>query len=178
MLSKKITEGLQAQINKEMGSAYIYLAISAQCSDMNWPGFARWFMVQYHEEMFHSMKLYNYLLDSGVKPELTALAAPRTSFSSVKEMFETTYAHEQGVTKSIWNLMALAKEEKDYATEGLLTWYVKEQVEEEKNDTEILAWLERIGESAGGLFQLDHKLGKRGAGVPTDFTTLSGEDGS
>lgn len=176
MLSKKMTEGLQTQINKEMASAYIYMAMSAQASDMNWPGFAKWFMVQYHEEMFHAMKIYNYLLDQGVKPELGAIAAPKTTYGTVKEMFEATYAHEQGVTKSIWNLMAIAKEEKDYATEGFLAWYVKEQVEEEKNDTEILGWLEAIGSSAGGLFQLDHKLGKRGGDVPTNFAELEEEE--
>lgn len=176
MLSKKMTEGLQAQINKEMASAYIYMAMSAQATDMNWPGFAKWFMVQYHEEMFHAMKIYSYLVEQGVKPLLQAIAAPKTDYASLKEMFEATYAHEQKVTKSIWDLMAIAKEEKDYATEGFLAWYVKEQVEEEANDVEILAWLDRIGESAGGLFQLDHKLGKRGADVPTSFVELEEED--
>ena len=171
-----MADGLQAQINKEMASAYIYLGMSAQCSEMNWPGFSKWFMVQYHEEMFHSMKIYNYLLEQGVRPTLGAIPAPKSEYSGLKDMFEATYAHEQGVTKSIWNLMSLAKEDKDYATEGFLAWYVKEQVEEEANDQEILTWLGRIGESAGGLFQLDHKLGKRGVGVPTDFTNLLGDE--
>ena len=174
MLSKKMAQGLQDQINKEMESAYIYMAMSAQCTYMNWPGFAKWFMVQYHEEMFHSMKIFNYLTAQGLKPVLQAISAPKTEYVSLREMFDTTYAHEQKVTKSIWDLMAIAKEEKDYSSEGFLGWYIKEQVEEEANDTEILAWLDRIGESAGGLFQLDHKLGKRGTDVPTDFTALEG----
>jgi ferritin len=176
VISDKLFDGLNAQVNKEMASAYIYMAMSAQCSDMNWPGAASWFMAQYHEEMFHAMKFYNYLLDQGRKPILKAIAAPQADYPSLKAMYEATYAHEQTVTASIRALMKQAKAEDDYATEGFLAWYVKEQVEEEKNDTEILAQLTKIGDSQNGLFMLDHQLGKRKATVPTDFNNLGGED--
>lgn len=76
MISDKIFDSLNAQVNKEMASAYLYLAMSAQCSDQNWPGFASWFMVQYHEEMFHAMKIYNYLLDQNRRPLLKAIPEP------------------------------------------------------------------------------------------------------
>lgn len=176
MISDKMFEGLNDQVNKEMASAYIYMAMSAQCADQNWPGFQTWFMTQYHEEMFHAMKIFHYLLDQGRKPVLKAIAAPATEYASVKAMFEKTYAHEQTVTASINNLMKLAKAEQDYATEGFLAWYVKEQVEEERNDTEILAQLTKVGESMNGLFQLDHHYGKRKTSVPVDFNSLAGED--
>jgi ferritin len=176
MISDKMYEGLNDQVRKEMESAYLYMAMSAQCADMNWSGFEAWFMAQYHEEMFHAMKIYRYLLDQGRKPRIQAFSAPPTEYPSLKAMFEKTYAHEQGVTASINALMKLAKSESDYATEGFLAWYVKEQVEEEKNDTEILAQLTKVGESQNGLFQLDHRYGHRKTGVPTDFLSLAGED--
>ena len=175
MISDKIFDSLNTQVNKEMASAYIYLGMSAQCSDLNWPGFASWFMVQYHEEMFHAMRIYNYLLDQGRRPVLKTIAEPAADYPTIKALFEKTYAHEQTVTASINNIMKLAKAENDFATEGFIAWYVKEQVEEEKNDTEILSQLERIGESQNGLFMLDHQLGKRAVTVPTDFNTLGGE---
>ena len=176
MISDKMFEGLNTQINKEMASAYIYLAMSAQCTDQNWPGFSRWFMSQYHEEMFHAMKIYNYLFDQGRKPLLKAIAEPPVEYKDLKAMFEKTYAHEQTVTASIHALMKQAKAENDYATEGFLAWYVKEQVEEEKNDTEILAQLEKVGESKNGLFMLDHDYGKRKTSVATNFSELGEED--
>jgi len=176
MISDKMFEGLNSQINKEMASAFIYMAMSTQCADMNWPGAQSWFMTQYHEEMFHAMKIHQYLLNQGRKPLLQVIPAPQVDYPSLKAMFEKTYAHEQGVTTSIHALMKLAKSENDYATEGLLAWYVKEQVEEEKNDTEILSQLTRIGESQNGLFMLDHQLGKRKTTVPVDFTSLGEDD--
>jgi ferritin len=176
MISDKMYEGLNDQIRKEMESAFIYMAMSAQCAEMNWPGFESWFMSQYHEEMFHAMKLYRYLLDQGRKPTIKAFSAPQTDYASVKVMFDKTYAHEQTVTASIVNLMKLAKSENDFATEGLLDWYVKEQVEEEKNDTEILAQLTKVGDSVNGLFQLDHRYGKRKTSAQTDFVALGGEE--
>lgn len=176
MISDKMFEGLNTQINQEMASANIYLAMSTQCTHQNWPGFARWFMVQYHEEMFHAMKIHQYLLDQGRCPRLLSIAEPAANYPSLKAMFEKTYAHEQGVTASINALMKQAKAEADYASEGFLAWYVKEQVEEEKNDTEILAQLAKIGESQNGLFMFDHQLGKRTATVPTDFCHLEAED--
>jgi ferritin len=168
-------EGINDQIRKEMESAYLYMAMSAQCADMNWPGFESWFMSQYHEEMFHAMKLYRYLQDQGRKPRLQAFSAPQTEYPSLKAMFEKTYAHEQGVTASINALMKLARAESDFATEGFLAWYVKEQVEEEKNDIEILAQLAKVGESMNGIFQLDHRYGHRKTGVATDFVAMVGE---
>ncbi len=175
MISDKMHEGLNDQIRKEMESAYLYMAMSAQCEDMNWPGFASWFMSQYHEEMFHAMKIYRYLIDQGRKPKIQAFSAPQTEYASLKAMFEKTYAHEQSVTASINALMKLAKAENDYATEGFLAWYVKEQVEEEKNDTEILAQLAKVGESMNGTFQLDHHYGHRKTSAPTDFLALMEE---
>lgn len=176
MISDKMHENLNDQVNKEMASAYLYLAMATQCAEQNWPGFEQWFMVQYHEEMFHAMKLRQYLLDQGRNPALKAIPAPQADFATVQSMFEKTLSHEQGVTAGIHALMKLAKAENDYATEGLLAWYVKEQVEEERNDAEILAQLAKIGPSQNGLFMLDHQLGKRKVDVPVDFTAMAAED--
>lgn len=176
MISDKMYEGLNAQVNKEIASAYIYLAMSAQSADLNWPGFESWFMAQYHEEMFHAMKLYRYIQDQGRKPVIKAIPEPQAVYTSLTAMMEKTFAHEKTVTASINALMKLAKSEDDYATEGFLAWYVKEQVEEEKNDMDILAQLAKIGDSQNGLFALDHQIAKRKTTVPTDFNNLKGED--
>jgi ferritin len=161
MLSKKIAEALNVQINKEMYSAYIYLSMAAYSEHTGLSGFANWFMVQYQEENEHAMRIYKYLHGQGAQVKLQAIEKPQTDYKSPVDMFEKTLAHEQFVTKSINDLVDLALKENDHATQIFLQWFVTEQVEEEANDHEILDKLKMVGESGGGLFMLDRELGKR-----------------
>lgn len=170
MLSKKMVEAINSQINKEMYSAYLYMAMSASSNVMGFKGATVWFMVQYHEEMVHAMKFYEYVADQGGALKLAAIAEPESTFVSLLDMYEKTYAHEQTVTASINNLMELAIAEKDHASQALLAWYVTEQVEEEKNDTEIIQTLKMIGNNTSALFLYDKELGARMVTVPTDFS--------
>jgi ferritin len=161
MLSEKMTKALNEQINKEMYSAYLYLSMSAHCTNAGLDGFANWFMVQYQEENSHAMKIYNYLNEQGAQVVLEAIAKPPSEFGTPLEMFEATLKHEQFVTKSIYGLVDLANQEKDYATQIFLHWFVTEQVEEEGNDNEIIAKLKLVGNSGNGLFMVDRDLGSR-----------------
>lgn len=170
MLQKKMAKALNEQINREMFSAYLYMSMSAFSNDMGLKGFANWFMVQYHEEMFHAMKLYEYVQRQGEPVTLKALEGPATKFDSPLDMFEKTLAHEQFITKSINELVDMAISQKDHATQIFLEWYVTEQVEEEDNDNEILAQLRLIGDNAHALLMLDRELSSRAVTVPIDFS--------
>ncbi len=170
MLSEKMTSALNSQVNKEMYSAYLYMAMSTHSNEMGLKGFANWFMVQYHEEMFHAMKLYEYIARQGGLPVLKAIAEPPAAFDSAMDMFEKTLAHEQFITASINDLMEIAIAEKDHATRIFLQWYVTEQVEEEENDNDIIAQLKLIGNHPQGLMMLDRDLAARATTVPTDFS--------
>ena len=161
MLNKKMADALNEQINKEMYSAYLYMAMSAHSDNQGLKGFANWFMVQYHEEMEHAMKIYHYLQEHGAEIKLKAIAEPSSVFKSPLDMFEKTLAHEQFITKSIHDLVELAIAEKDHATQIFLQWFVTEQVEEEANDHEIIDKLKLIGDSAHGLFMIDAHLQQR-----------------
>ncbi|TQD26268.1 ferritin [Methanolobus vulcani] len=158
MLSEKMVAALNGQINKEMYSAYLYMDMSAHCTYEGLDGFANWFMVQYNEEMSHAMKIYDYVNDQGGKVLLEAIEKPPESFGTPLEMFEATLNHEQFITKSIYDLVTLANEEKDYATQIFLQWFVTEQIEEEANDNELIAKLKLIGEDGNGLYMLDKEL--------------------
>lgn len=163
MIGKKVQKAINEQINKELYSAYLYLAMSLDAESKGLKGAGIWFKVQYQEETAHAMKFMGYLLDQGATVELGAIQKPPATFASLLDMFEKTLKHEQLVTKSIHALMDLAKAEKDHATEILLQWYVTEQVEEEKNDNDVLTQLKMAGTSTGTLLMLDKQLGKRGA---------------
>ena len=170
MISDKMNAALNEQINKEMYSAFLYMAMSSHSSGIGLKGVANWYMVQYHEEMFHAMKLYEYIHSQGGKVTLLPIAQPPAEFDSPLDMFTKTLAHEQMVTQSINQLMDLAIEERDHATRIFLQWYVTEQVEEEENDNEIIDQLRLIDGSPQGLMMLDRELGQRAATVPVDFS--------
>lgn len=173
MISAKMADRINLQISREMFSAYLYLAMSARFREAGYTGVAKWLTVQYHEEMFHAMKFAAYLQDQGAAVKYAALGAPEFPETEIKPLFQHVLKHEQGVTASLREIMVLSKEEKDYATETLLQWYLTEQVEEEKNAAEILQTIDLLGNSAHGLFMLNIELGKRSAEVPLDFNAIS-----
>lgn len=170
MISQSMQEALNKQINREMYSAYLYMAMSAYASEKGLKGFANWFMVQYHEEMLHAMKFYEYVLRQGKNVKLLSLQEPPSEFESPLDMFEKTLAHEQFITKCINELVELAIKEKDHATQIFLQWYVTEQVEEEENDNDIIAQLRLLKESPQALMMLDRELAQRMTTVLTDFS--------
>lgn len=161
MLSERITEALNKQISNEIYSAYLYLSMSAHSTFIGLKGFANWFMVQYQEEMVHAMKIYDYIHAQGGQVKLMAVAQPPTEFGSPLEMFEKTLEHEKFVTKCINDLIDLAIEEKDHASNIFLQWFVTEQIEEEANDNEIISKLKLVGKEVNGLFMIDKELAAR-----------------
>ena len=161
MLSEKMTDALNNQLNKEIYSAYLYMSMSAYSSYSGLKGFANWFMVQYQEEMAHAMKIYDYIDNQGQQVKLVAINQPPTEFESPLDMFEKTLKHEQFVTKSINDLVDLAISEKDHATNIFLQWFVTEQIEEEGNDNEIISRLRIVGDNGNGLLMVDKELSAR-----------------
>jgi ferritin len=170
MIDKKMAQALNEQINRELYSAYLYMSMSAYSNKTGLKGFANWFMVQYHEEMFHAMKLYEYIQRQGEDIKLEVIKAPPAEFASPLDMFTQTLTHEQYITSSINGLMELAIKKKDHATQIFLEWYVTEQVEEEENDNDIIAQLKLIGDNAHALLMLDRELAVRSVTIPTDFS--------
>lgn len=161
VITQKVQDAINDQIQKELYSAYLYLSMSAHFEAQALTGFAAWMRVQAKEEVSHGMKLFTYLVDRGGRVRLGGVQAPPTDFGSPLSIFQQAYGHEQEVTASIHALYALAVEEADFATQSMLTWFVNEQVEEEKTASEIVAELEMIGESRGSLFYIDRHMGKR-----------------
>lgn len=161
MISQKLQDAINAQINKELYSEYLYLSMGAYCKALDLDGFANFFTVQTQEEHFHAMKMYNYVLETGGKISLKAIAEPPNDFKSVLDTFEQTYEHEKFVTKSINNLMDLALKENDHATSSFLKWFIDEQVEEEASVSRILNRVKLVGGEGQGLLMIDAELAAR-----------------
>jgi ferritin len=162
MISVSMQEALNAQINLEQYSAQLYLAMSAHCDAKSFKGFAHWLRIQAAEESAHATKLIEFLLDRGGKLELRAIPAPPVEFGGIIQVFEQTLEHEKAITSKINALFERSRNEKDYASEIALQWYVSEQVEEEASVSEIVDHLHAVGDKGGGIWYLDSKMGKRG----------------
>ena len=161
MVSQKLIKALNDQFNYELLSAHYYLAMAAYCSDQDLDGFANFFKAQAEEERFHGMKFYDYVVEVDGRILITDISTPQNNYKSIVDVFKAALEHEQSVTKRIYNLMDIAKEEKEHATENFLNWFVGEQVEEEATMKGIIKRLERLGSDNHGLFMLDKELGAR-----------------
>jgi ferritin len=160
MLSPKLQAALNDQINAELGSAYTYLAMAAWFEAANLPGSAQWMRRQAREEVAHGMKIFEFLTDCDARIVLKAIPAPAAKYPSLVEVWESALKQEQGVTARIHALYALATQEKDYAAQTMLQWFVTEQVEEEKTAKTILEQARKIGSTSSAIYFLDRHLGK------------------
>lgn len=160
MLSPKLLGALNDQINAELGSAYTYLAMAAHFEASNLQGSAKWMRRQAQEEVSHAMKIFDFVNDCSGRVVLKAISEPQGEFSSIVEVWESALKQEQAVSERIRSLYELAAEEKNYATQTMLQWFVAEQVEEEKTATTILDQVMRIGPSSSAIYFLDRHLGK------------------
>jgi ferritin len=161
MISDKMVAKINEQIKNELYSGHLYLSMAAYCSSVDMDGFANFFIVQEQEERFHAMKFYHYIVEQDKDVKIYGLDQPKQDFKSLEEVFDMAWKHEQLVTGLINDLMHLAVQEKDYATQSLLKWYIDEQVEEEASMLKILKQIQMVGEKGHGIFMLDAQLGGR-----------------
>jgi len=161
MIDRKMQNALNEQINAELYSAYLYLSMETYFETVNLPGFANWMRIQFQEEQVHAMKIYDFVHERGGRVILNAIDKPPAEWDSPQAVFEATLKHEQKVTGLINELVYLAREIKDNASEIFLQWFVSEQVEEEKSADEILQKLKLTADAPGQLYMLDKELGQR-----------------
>jgi len=162
MISKTMQDAINEQIKNEIYSAYLYLSMSAHFEANNLPGFAHWMRIQYEEELSHALKLFDHVNERGGRVTLFAIPQPPNEWKTSLELFTEVLEHEQLVTSLIHKLYYIASQEKDYAAQVMLHWFISEQVEEEKNANEIVEELKLIDAHGTAVLMLDRQLAKRG----------------
>lgn len=173
MLSKNLHQAINAQINAELWSSYLYLAMSMDAEAKGLKGVANWFHVQYLEEQDHARIFMNYLNSRDAKVVLQPIAEVPTEWNSVLEMFEQTLAHEKKVTALINNLAFIANEDRDFASINRLVWFIDEQVEEEESAREMIAAVEAVEGNKYGMYMLDKELATRVYNTPSPLATTA-----
>lgn len=158
MISQRLEKALNKQLNYELYSAYLYFSMKAYFSKSAWCGFRKWMYIQAHEELEHAMGIYHYLIERCGTIELEQIDKPAHDWANHLEVFEAAYAHEKSITQHINELFDIMEEEKDRAAQSFLDWYLKEQVEEERNAKIILEKLKFIGDDKTALMLLNNEL--------------------
>ena len=159
LLSTKLSEAFNAQVNAEMWSSNLYLSMAVYFKKEGLNGFAHWMEKQASEELEHALKMINYCIDRGGDITIGQINVVPTAWGSVTELFEHVYKHECYVSELIDKMVDIAEEDKDHASRDFLFGFVREQVEEESTAKGILDDLKNYGDHHYGI--IDHKLGKR-----------------
>lgn len=171
MLSKTIEDALNAQVNAELWSAYLYLSMAHNFEADGKSGVANWFKVQFQEEQAHAEIFMNYINSRGGRVWLKPIDAVETEWATPLDAFKATLEHERKVTALINNLYAMAEAERDYATREMLNWFISEQVEEEESAQELIDKFSLIGNDGMGIYMLDQELAARTYNVPSPLAT-------
>lgn len=169
-MNAKIEKALNAQINAELWSAYLYLSMATNFHEMGYEGFANWFEIQFKEEQDHAMILYNYMISRGSRVVLAPIDKVPTAWKTPLAAFEDTLKHEKVVTKMIHDLNALAIAENDYALQNRLRWFIDEQIEEEETAVKYINNLKMIKDNGVGLYMFDKELAARTYTTPAPLT--------
>ena len=173
MLSKNLHEAINAQINAELWSAYLYLAMSLDAETKGYKGVANWFYVQFQEEQDHARIFMNYLNSRDAKVTLLPIENVPATWDSVLDMFKQTLEHEKKVTSLINNLAFIANEDRDFASINRLVWFIDEQVEEEESARDMIAAVEAVEGNKYGMYMLDKELATRVYSTPSPLATAA-----
>ena len=177
MIAERLNTAINDQIKNELESYYIYLSMAAYFHAMSLDGMGHWMRCQAHEETIHAMKFFEHLIDRDGKVVLQDLKQLKTEWGSPLEAFQDAFEHEKFISGKINDLITVAREEKEYASEPLLAWFSDEQIEEEASTGKIVDELEMIGEDKSALLMLDRELGARAypPGSPFDPAAAAAE---
>ena len=158
-MNKRLEKAINDQLNFEIESAHIYLAMAGYIATLGLEGFESWMFVQYEEELSHAKKFIQYINERGGRVSIEGFETPQNEFKSLLDVMETSLGHERIVTERINNIMKIAHEVQDYAAISFLGWYVTEQVEEEDNFTKLIDKIKLVKDA--GLYMLDKEVGTR-----------------
>ena len=173
MITQRLHSAINAQINAELWSAYLYLAMSLDAESKGYKGFANWFYVQFQEEQAHARIFMNYLNSRDAKVELLPIDPVPATWDSVLDMFRHTLEHEKKVTSLINNLAAIANEDRDFASINRLNWFIDEQIEEEESARDMIFTVGAVENDKYGMYMLDKELAARVYNVPSPLATAA-----
>ena len=145
-ISKAMADLMNAQVGNELGASNQYVQIASYFDGESLSKLAKFFYDQAEEEREHAMKFVHFLMEVGADLSISSIPATKTDIETAEKAFEMSLAWEQEVTSQINAMMDLAIQEKDYASQAFLQWFVTEQVEEISTMKSMLDVVRKAGE--------------------------------
>ena len=167
MPASRFVERLNRQVGHELAAHNQYLACAIHYDAMTMPQMAAHFYDQALEERSHALMMVQYLLDTDAEIAIPAIEAPRSSFADVVAPVELALEQEKRVTAQINDLLVIAREEADFASEQFLQWFIKEQVEEVASMTDLLAVVRRNADALESIEEYVAREGRVGDDDPS-----------
>ncbi|MEX0980935.1 MAG: ferritin [Bacteroidales bacterium] len=162
MLNKNVEKILNEQVQKEDYSSQLYLAMASWAENQGFSGVSEWLYAQSDEERLHMLKFVKYINERDGEASIPGMEQPPKAFSNLPEMFDAVLKHEQYISKSINDIVAMCMEEKDFTTLNWIQWFVEEQIGEEASVKDIIDKLKLVGDKNLYMFDRDI-LSMRGA---------------
>lgn len=164
LASKQLVAAVNRQIGNEFGASLQYVSIASYFDSRALTGLARFFYRQAEEERDHAMKFVHFVVDSDGRLKIPEIPAPQPSFDSVSEAVKLALEWEQEVTRQIYGLVEIAKQDSNYIALRFLDWFVNEQFEEVNTMNQLLQVVDLAGE--GGLLHVEEFLAREGGNFP------------
>lgn len=158
MLTPKVQDALNKQIQLEADSSQYYLAMASWAETKGLNGTSMFLYRQADEERVHMLKLIKYVNERGGQALIPAIQQPPKEFNNLTTVFTSLLNHEMKVTQEVNSVVHICLEEKDYTTHNFMQWYVSEQIEEEATARGIMDRINLIGDDKGGLYLFDRDL--------------------
>jgi ferritin len=158
MLKQSVEKILNEQIEKEAYSSYLYLSMASWAEGNGLNGVAEWLYAQAEEEKMHMLKFVRFINERGGHAVIPAIKQAPKEWKDIYILFEEVLKHEQYISESINNILALAQKEKDYAVQNWIQWFVTEQIEEESSVQTIIDKLNLLDKGKGGLYMFDKDI--------------------
>ena len=145
-ISKAMVDLINEQIAHELIASNQYLQLATYFDGQALRKLSDFFYKQSEEEREHALKFVHYLTEVGGDVRILEIPAANYDISSAEQAFQVSLDWEKEVTRRIYAMMDLAVEEKDYASQAFLQWFVTEQVEEEDSMGTMLQIVQQAGE--------------------------------
>jgi len=160
LASDKLIAAFNQQVGNELGASHQYLSIASYFDRENLPQLSRFFFRQAEEEREHALKFVLFINDVEGLLQVPDVPAPKAEYSSASEAVGLALDWEQEVTRQIYGLVEIARQETNLIAQRFLDWFVTEQLEEVNTMSTLLGIVERAGED--GLLHVEDYLAREG----------------
>ena len=171
----EIINAINELIGNEFGAMLQYYVMAAHFDGEGPPDLSARFYERAEEEKKHALRMIQFVIDTGARVNIPAVAAPRGNFKGAEDAIKFSLEQEERITTQVNAFGSMARAahfmdefkttpESDRTADNFLRWLVKEQAEEIALMEQLLRAVRSGGE--GRALQVeDHVVPEQGHGT-------------